>query len=297
MWSKWKVLMVTAAVLALGLGSVQAQTADEGTTDPSQTDPGSADAGSGTGADVPAADAPVAEEPLAEEPAAEPALSIEPVELKVGPALTAGIVSFVLGVSASGDSLAVEAVLSEPMVASAKGAVVAEAVANADPTGSWQASNEAGRLTFLHQVGEAWVNVDVITGFSDTTGSGTKVNSSDTAVAFTLTMDEAAVAMGYDGMGDPSFITVTVTDTLTWTRALQGGETPQDLLDGFQSFLASEAGEGVAVTRNSVSSLTVLLHYEDSQVNWQVTDLGLESTSKGEAVRVDDGAMLIRRGK
>jgi hypothetical protein len=215
----------------------------------------------------------------------------------VGPALTAGIVSFVLGVSSNGDSLAVEAVVSEAMLATSKGALVAEAVANADPTGAWHASNDAGKLTFLHQVGEAWVNVDVITDFSDTTGSGTKVTSSDTAVAFTLTLDEAAVAVGYDGMGEPSFITVTVTDTLTWTRALQGGETPQGLLDAFASFLASEAGEGVAVTRNSVSSLTVLLHYEDSQVNWQVTDLGLEFASKGEAVRVDDGGMLIRRGR
>ena len=199
--------------------------------------------------------------------------------------------------SGNGDSLAVEAVVSEPMGAAAKGAVVAEAVANADPTGTWQAANNGGKLTFFHVVGEAWVNADVITGFSDTTGSGTKVKSSDSAVSFTLTMDEAAAAVGYDGMGDPSFITVTVSDTLTWTRALQGGETPQVLLDAFEAFLASEAGEGVAVTRNSASSLRVLLHYEDSQVNWQITDLGLESSSKGEALRVDDGGMLIRRGR
>lgn len=248
MLSKWKVLVAATAVLALALGSAQAQSA-------------------------------------------------EPVELKVGPAHTAGIVSFVLGVSGNGDSLSVEAVVSEAMGASSKGALVAEAVANADPTGAWQASNNGGKLTFLHLVGETWVNADVITGFSDTTGSGTKVKSSDTAVAFTLAMDETAVAVGYDGMGDPSFITVTVTDTLTWTQALQGGETPQVLLDAFEAFLASEAGEGVAVTRNSASSLTVLLHYEDSQVNWQATDLGLESSLKGEAVRVDDGGMLIRRGR
>ena len=220
-----------------------------------------------------------------------------PVELKVGPAHAAGIVSFVLGLSSNGDSLSVEAVVGEAMDASSKGALVAEAVANADPTGGWQASNNAGRLTFVHLVGEAWANVDLITGFSDTTGSGTKVKSSDTAVAFTIAMDEAAAAVGYDGMGEPSFITVTVTDTLTWTRALQGGETPEVLLDAFQAFLAAEAGEGVSVTRNSASSLTVLLHYEDSQVNWQATDLGLESSLKGEAARVDDGAMLIRRGK
>jgi hypothetical protein len=281
MLSKWKILLVAMAVLALGLGSAQAQTADDGTSD-----------GSSPTDETGGAPEEPAEEPSAEEPPAE-----EPVELKVGPALTAGLVSFVLGVNGIGDTVAVEAMVSEPMGAAAKGVVVAEAVANADPTGAWQATNNDGRLTFLHLVGDTWVNADVITGFSDTTGSGTKVQSSDSAVAFTLTMDETAVAVGYDGMGDPSFITVTVTDTLTWTRALQGGETPEVLLDAFEAFLASEAGEGVAVTRNSGSSLTVLLHYEDSQVNWQVTDLGLESSSQGEALQVDDGAMLIRRGK
>ena len=252
MLSKWKVLAVAMAVLALGVGSVHAQAADEGTT---------------------------------------------PVELKVGPAHAAGIVSFVLGVSSNGDSLAVEAVVGEAMDASSKGALVAEAVANADPTGGWQASNNAGRLTFVHLVGEAWANVDVITGFSDTTGSGTKVKSSDTAVAFTIAMDEAAAAVGYDGMGEPSFITVTVTDTLTWTRALQGGETPRGPAGCLPGVPGLRGGRGRRVTRNSASSLTVLLHYEDSQVNWQATDLGLESSLKGEAARVDDGAMLIRRGK
>ena len=66
MLSKWKFLVVAMAVLALGLGSAQAQTADDGTAAP------------------------------AEEPA-EPAPSAEPVELKVGPAQTAGLVSFFLG--------------------------------------------------------------------------------------------------------------------------------------------------------------------------------------------------------
>jgi hypothetical protein len=98
-------------------------------------------------------------------------------------------------------------------------------------------------------------------------------------------------------MGEPSFITVSVTDTLTWTQALQGGETAQTLLDTFEAFLAAEAGEGVEVVRTSLSTLTVVLHYEESHLNWQVTDLGLESSAMGEGVRLDDQAMLIRRGR
>ncbi len=133
MLAKWKVLMVTAAVLALGLGSAQAQTLDEGAPDASaQTgDTGSGDAGT---------------EPVAEEPAAEePAPLVEPVELKVGPANTAGIVSFVLGVSASGDSLAVEAVVSDPMDASAKGALVAETLSvDADLVSSYRLDIKGG---------------------------------------------------------------------------------------------------------------------------------------------------------
>ncbi|HEY6549334.1 MAG TPA: hypothetical protein VI589_15565, partial [Vicinamibacteria bacterium] len=99
------------------------------------------------------------------------------VELKVGPAHNAGFVSFTLGTQADGDSLAVEAVVSGAMSAGAKATVVAAAVASADPTGSWVASVSSGKLTFKHRVGLVWKDVDVITGFNDTTGSGTKVET------------------------------------------------------------------------------------------------------------------------
>ncbi len=146
-------------------------------------------------------------------------------------------------------------------------------------------------------MGEFWLDVDLITGYSDTTGSGTKIESVNKVVAFTLALDEAAVAVGYDGMGEPSFIMVTVTDTLTYTRALQGGETPEVLLDALQAFLAAEAGEGVTVTRSAANVLTITLRYEDSQVNWQVTDLGFESGAKAEALSVESNGNMIRRDR
>jgi hypothetical protein len=292
--------------LALLAGAAQAQTADETAADQTTTDQATADEATAddTTADDTAADETAADETTADEPASDDAVADEPasdtttneaVELKLGPAHVAGIVSFTLGTSINGDSVAVEALVPEGMGASPKAEVVAAAVANSDPTGSWQASGSGGTLTFRHLIGEAWEKVDLITNITDTTGSGTKLKSSDTAVAFTLTMDETAVAVGYDAMGDPSFITVSVTDTLAWTQALQGGETPQALLDTFQAFLAAEAGEGVEVVRDSASSLTLVLYYEESHVNWQVTDLGLEAGTKGEAVPLDDGASLIRR--
>ena len=222
--------------------------------------------------------------------------AVPPVELKVGPAHVPGFVSFTLATSSNGESVSVETVVdSAPLSAADKGALVAAAVGAADPTGSWQASGEAGTLTFYHLVGESWERVDVVSNYTDTTGAGTKLVSANTVVAFTLTMDEAAAAVGYDAMGEPSYITVSVTDTLAWTRALQGGETPAALLDAFEAFLVAEAGEGVSVVRNSAASLTVVLRYEVSAINWQVTDLGLESTSQGEAARLDAGATLIRR--
>lgn len=287
MLSKSRLLLPALVFLALLAGTAPALRADEAPADPDATDEAPADEAT--------ADEPAAEDGAAEEPAPDETKTGNAVELKVGPAHVAGIVSFTLGTSVNGDSLAVEAVIPEGMGASEKAGAVAAAVASADPTGSWQASGSDGTLTFLHLVGEVWEPVDLISSFSDTTGAGTKVESS--AVAFTLSMDETAAAVGYDAMGEPSFITVSVTDTLAWTRALQGGETPQALLDGFEAFLAAEAGEGVEVIRDSAASLTLVLYYEESHVNWQVTDLGLEAGAKGEAVSLDDPAMLIRRGR
>ena len=181
------------------------------------------------------------------EPEPEPVAPVQAVELKVGPAHISGFVSFLLSTSVNGDAVSIEAVVDQaPLPASQKAEVVAAAVAT-EPSGSWRAAGAGGTLTFQHLVGDAWQNVDVVANLTDTTGAGTKLTSSDTSVAFTLSLDETAVAVGYDAMGEPSFITVSVTDTLTWTQALQGGETPQTLLDTFEAFLAAEAGEGVEV--------------------------------------------------
>ena len=222
--------------------------------------------------------------------------SVAAVEVKVGPASTTGFVSFTLQTSVNGASVSVETVVATaPIDAAQKAALVIAAVANVDP--AWRGAASGSTLTFQHLVGARWENVDVVSNFNDSTGGGTKLKAEDTAVAFTLSIDEGAVAVGYDALGDPAFITVSVTDTLTWTKSLQGGETPQEILDGFQAFLAGEGGAGVSVVRSSPFALTVVLHYTESHVNWQVTDLGLQSTSKGEAVRLDDQAMLIRRGR
>ena len=219
---------------------------------------------------------------------------VQAVEVRVGPASSIGFVSFTLQTSVDGASLAVETVVdSAPLDASQKAALVVARVTNLDPT--WQAVASGSTLTFQHLVGVSWQNVDVVSNFTDTTGGGTKLTAADTVVAFTLSIDESAVAVGYDAFGDPSFVTVSMTDTLTWTKPLQGGETAQVVLDAFQTFLAAEAGAGVTVVRNSPFSLTAILHYAVSLVNWQVTDLGLQAASKGEAVRLDDPAMLIRR--
>ena len=159
----------------------------------------------------------------AQAPTASPA---QPVEVKVGPAHTSGAVSFVLQTSVNGDSLFVNAVVdTAPLGASQKAGVVAAAVASASP--AWSATTSGGKVTFQHLIGASWENVDVVSSFTDTTGGGTNLATVDTAVAFTLSMDEGAAAMGYDPVGDPSFITVSVTDTLTWTKPLQGGDAPQ----------------------------------------------------------------------
>jgi hypothetical protein len=216
-------------------------------------------------------------------------------ELKVGPAYNAGYVTFTLSTLVNGDVLGVEAVIDGPMDATAKAMVVAAAVANADPTGDWRATLSGSKLTFQHKVLGLWLDADLITGYSDTTGSGTKIESVDNVVSFTLTLDEGAVAFGHDAMGEPSFIMVTVTDTLTYTRPFQGGETPEAVLDALQAFLAAEAGEGVTVTRASANSLVITLRYEDSQVNWQITDLGFEAATTAEGLLLSESATLIRK--
>ena len=105
--------------------------------------------------------------------------SVPAVELKVGPAHVSGFVSFVLSTSVNGDTVSIEAVVDQaPLGASEKAEVVAAAVA-AEPSGSWRAAGDGGRLSFQHLVDDTWENVDLVSNLTDTTGAGTKLKSSD----------------------------------------------------------------------------------------------------------------------
>lgn len=226
--------------------------------------------------------------------AAAPA-SAGPVRLKVGAAKTAGVVQFALHHAATGDSFQVEVRIPGPLDAQSKATAVGAAVADTDPTGTWRAIVDSSQLTFQHLVSLAWVDVDSISGLVDTTGSGSKLSTNGTVVDFTLDIDPEATASGVDAIDAPSIITVTLTDTLTWTSPIQYGQTAADLLDQFEAFLRSEAGEGVLVVRQSPSTMQITLLYDSSQMNWQITDTGLQPVTKAAGYSTDWPAGLIDR--
>jgi hypothetical protein len=217
------------------------------------------------------------------------------VSLKVGPAVLPGLVSFTIGLTETGESLEVEAFIDLPMSAAEKAEQVALAVAAADPSEGWRALADGGGLTFQRLVGETWKNVDSVSSFLDTTGAGIRLKTVERAAAYKLKFAPDSVASGVDAQGRPSFITVSLTDTLTWTMALDAGQTAADVLDSFTAFLAEEAGEGVEVFRDSESTVVLQLRYEVSHLNWQITDTGLEAKLKGTGSRIEINAMLIRR--
>jgi hypothetical protein len=226
--------------------------------------------------------------------AAAPA-SAGPMSLKVGAAKVQGVVQFVLHHAATGDSHQVQVSIPSPEDAQPKAAAVAAAVAALDATGTWQGTVTSTGLTFQHLVNLVWVDVDTITDLVDTTGSGSKLSTIGTVVDFTLDIDPDAVATGVDAVDAPSIVTVTLTDTLTWTVAVQPGQTAADLLDQFEAFLGAEAGEGVLFVRTSPSAMQITLLYDSSQMNWQITDTGLQPVAKAGGISTDWPAGLIDR--
>jgi hypothetical protein len=88
-------------------------------------------------------------------------------------------------------------------------------------------------------------------------------------------------------MGNPSFITVSLTDTLTWTYALKPGDTAPTILDGLQAFLVAQGGAGVTVSRPSLTTIAIRLQYNISSLTWNLTDTGLLALSPTVAGVVD----------
>ena len=215
----------------------------------------------------------------------------DPLKVKTGAALNAGDVSFTLtvtppqGSGADGASVAVDAPISGAMSAQDKVAAITGAVGNAGAAGTWRVVSAVGAtsMSFEHLVGDTWTAVDSITNLVDTTGAGTQLQTNQ-VVAFSLDIDPAAVAFGADTNGGPSFMTVSVTNTLTFTKAIQMGDTGEALVDGFQAFLVEQQAEGVTVTRTGPTSLTISLDGTSSAaINLQVTDVGLLNIATASA--------------
>jgi hypothetical protein len=221
--------------------------------------------------------------------------SAGPMCLKVGSATSEGVIRFALHHAASGDSHQVEVSIPGPLDAQPKATAVAEAVAALDASGTWRSTVTSTGLTFQHLVDLVWADVDTISDLVDTTGSGSKLSTNGNVVDFTLDIDPEAMASGVDAIDAPSIVTVTLTDTLTWTRAVQYGQTAADLLDQFEAFLREEAGEGVLVVRQSPSAMQITLLYDSSQMNWQITDTGLQPAAKAGGYSTDWPAGLIDR--
>jgi hypothetical protein len=223
--------------------------------------------------------------------------SAGPMRLKVGAAKNAGVVQFALHHAVTGESHVVEAYVASALDAAPKAQAVADAVAATDASGTWRAVASGAELTFEHQVGLIWLAVDTVTDLVDTTGAGSKLSTSGNVVDFTLDIDPEATATGVDAVDSPSFITVSLTDTLAWTRPIQVGQSASNLLDQFESFLRSEAGEGILVVRESPNQLQVTLLYDSSPMNWEITDTGLQPLAKGGGYSTDWPAGLIDRGR
>lgn len=210
--------------------------------------------------------------------AAAPVAFSDALKMSVGKATVAGSVAFTL--EAGEASLSVEVAL-EPMSAPEKATALSAAVTAQDPSGTWRGVANGASLTFEHSVDGVFSGVDAVTGISDTTGSGTGLGMKDNSVKFKLAVDEDAVASGLDAAGNPSFLTVSLTDTLTWTHPIQAGQTAGQIVDLLQAYLLDQAGSGVEVTRTAATSIQIQLFYENSSLNWQITDTALKPKAKG----------------
>jgi hypothetical protein len=217
----------------------------------------------------------------------------DPLKVKIGAASSQGEVSFTLSVAPpqgsmlGGESVDVTAHINGATSAQNKVVAIANAVDNAGASGTWRAVSAVGStsMTFEHLVGETWKAVDSITNLVDSTGAGTQIQTTSNAVDFKLEINPAAVAVGANAQGGPSFTTVAVTNTLTFTRANQPGDTAETVVSAFENFLLEQEAEGVTVERTSATSLKITLDATStSALNLQVTDIGLLSNAAAGAV-------------
>jgi hypothetical protein len=230
----------------------------------------------------------------------------DPLKLKIGAAGGAGEVSFTLvaqtvaaDTTAVVESVQVTAAVAGAMAAQDKAALVRDAVAKAEVAGTWRAvSASVGvAMSFEHFMEGTWVPVGSINNLVDTTGSGTQLRAKDQVAGFSLDLDPWSSASGFDAMGGPSFITIAVTNTLTFTRAIQPGDGPEMLVDEFQNFLVAQEAEGIMIARTSPTALAIALDASTEAVlTWQITDTGLMSLATASAVvgDVDTGRMIDR---
>lgn len=216
----------------------------------------------------------------------------DPLKVKIGAASNQGDLSFTLSMPApegsdvDAESVNVTVYIDDVMTAQNKVLAIHEAVANAGEPGTWRAVSAEGAtsMSFEHLVGDTWTAVDSITGLVDTTGAGTQLQTANQVVDFSLDINPDAVAMGTDANGGPSFTTVSVTNTLTFTRANQPGDTAEVLVGAFEAFLVEQQAEGVTVERTGATSLKITLDgTSTSALNLQVTDVGLLSNATASA--------------
>ncbi len=223
----------------------------------------------------------------------------EPLKLMVGSGSGPGDVSFTMSVTTTSSSLlgyTVNTTESVPVAiyvpgalsAAEKAVLISDAVASAYPAGTWRAvpvPDMVAVLTFEHLVGNVWMSVDSISNLVDATGSGTLIYTAGQAVGFSLGIDPMAVATGFDIDGLPSFLTISVTNSLSYTRAVQPGDTAEILVNDFQSFLVAQAASGVQVTRTSPTSLNILVTgTATAALSWQVTDTGFLGMATASAM-------------
>jgi hypothetical protein len=218
----------------------------------------------------------------------------EPLKIKTGAALNPGDVSFTLSVTPSqgsdvdGASVNVGAAISGAMSAQEKVAAITDAVGAAGEPGTWRVVSAVGAsaMSFEHLVGDTWTAVDSVTGLLDTTGAGTQLQTKNQVVDFNLNIHPDAVAAGVDAQGLPSFTTLSVTNTLTFTRANQPGDTAEALVAAFEAFLVEQQAEGVTVERTGPTSLKISLDGSStSAISLQVTDAGfLDKATAGATV-------------
>jgi hypothetical protein len=231
------------------------------------------------------------------------AAQADPLKVKVGAASNQGEVSFTLSVSASegydGESVNVAVSIADVMTAQDKVGTITHAVANAEPAGAWRTVSVAGAtsMSFEHLVGDTWAAVDSVTNLVDTTGAGTQLQTRNQVVDFSLDIHPEAVAAGTNAQGLPSFTSVSVTNTLTFTRANQAGDTAETLVGAFEAFLIDQQPEGVTVERTGAASLKITLDgTSTSALNLQVTDVGfLNNATAGARVSPAGSGQVIDR--